>query len=499
MNKTFLYLLAMVSLGAGSAARAASRTAVLEEEVRLLRSQVAELRTRVDRLERSSFQQRTAAVAPGQNAGADNRAGARASAPAERPSGSGPLKFNGEFRLYFDSLTRPAGGGAPRVSNIRGRYLLHLDFKAALHPTLSVNARLSTAPLNNPLTDIQDFGAGVAKHPFFLSEAYIDWRPNQHVTLQGGRLDSPFNDRSRFLFDIDTRFNGASEIFRFPLESKPAGLKQIDLIAGQYTFTNPSFPVIQPGQPSTDSTATPSQALLAAGAAPGSQPRASQLFQQGFVVQQDLRDNLSHRLAFDLQLYRNPNQLRLLSTPAGEFLVSTTLGWPPASPFPSPGNATTTPNGAMLSAPGFQIAHLSHTLSYSGLQLATRRLPLSLNVQLARNLGAGFERNAVAAILSAGRSEERGDVRVLYGYYLKQANSLLSELTENDVSIGSNVNMTAHVMRVEFGLARGVVFANNFIFSSFLRSSDPAAGFFVPLGSDVPRQFRYQGILIFRF
>ncbi len=491
----------MVSLVGGSTLRAASRTAALEEEVRLLRLEISELRTRVDQLEqRGSFQQQTAAVAAAQTTGAERRAGARYDARAsERPRGSGPVKFNGEFRLYFDSLTRPAGGEAPRVSNIRGRYLLHLDFKAALHPTLSVNARLSTAPLNNPLTDIQDFGAGVAKHPFFLSEAYIDWRPNRHVTLQGGRLDSPFNDRSRFLFDIDTRFNGTNEILRFPLESKPAGVKQIDLIAGQYTFTNPSFPVIQPGQPSTDASATPSQALLAAGAAPGSQPRASQLFQQGFVVQQDLRDNLSHRLAFDLQLYRNPNQLRLLSSPAGQFLVSTTLGWPPASPFPSPGNATTTANGATLSAPGFQIAHLSHTLSYSGLQLATRRLPLSLNVQLARNLRAGFERNAVAAILSAGRSEERGDVRVLYGYYRKQANSLLSELTENDIAIGSNVNMAAHLTRVELGLARGVVFANNFIFSSFLRSSDPAAGFFVPLGSAAPRQFRYQGILIFRF
>src|SRR5919202_5637630 len=133
--------------------------------------------------------------------------------PANTGITAGPIKINGEFRLFFDSITRHAGGDAPRVSNIRGRYLLHLDFDAAMRRTLSIHTRLSTSPLTNPLTDIQDFGGGVAKHPLVLSEAYVDYHPNQFVRLQGGRVDSPFNDRSRFLFDIDTRFNGTTEFF----------------------------------------------------------------------------------------------------------------------------------------------------------------------------------------------------------------------------------------------------------------------------------------------
>ena len=99
----------------------------------------------------------------------------------------------------------------------------------------------------------------------------------------------------------------------------------------------------------------------------------------------------------------------------------------------------------------------------------------------------------------AGRASEAGDVRLTYAYYLKQANSLISELTENDIALGSNVNMKAHVARVEIGLGRGVTLAHSVFLTSILRSSDPAARFYVPLGAATPRQIRYQGMLIFRF
>ncbi len=404
----------------------------------------------------------------------------------------GPLAFNGEFRLYFDTLTRPEGGGAPRVQNIRGRYSLHLDFNARLSRTLDFHGRLSTAPVSNELTDIQDFSGGVAKHPFFLSQAYIDFHPNPFLTLQGGRVDSPFNDKSRFLFDMDTRFNGTTEIFRIPFRDAPFGLKQVQFLAGQYIFTNPNLPIVPAGTPSTSATATAQQALLAAGTTPGTQPRDSALFQQGLIVNQKL-GGLSQEAQFDMQIYRNPNQLRLLSTPGGQFLIGSAIGITPVVVQPSPGNGTTTPGGAALTAPAFRIAHASYTGSFN------YRLPLSLNLQFARNTATHLERDAFAAILTAGRSKESGDVRVIGGFYQKQANSLIAQLTENDIAIGSDVNMNAYLGRLEYRLPGGIVFANNFIWTKWLRSSDPAANFYVPLGSAVPRQFRYQSILVFRF
>ena len=153
----------------------------------------------------------------------------------------------------------------------------------------------------------------------------------------------------------------------------------------------------------------------------------------------------------------------------------------------------------MLTAPAFRVAHISYTAVRTGVPMFGRQLPLSLNLQFARNTATHLERDAFAAIFTAGRSKEFGDVRVIGSFYQKQANSLISQLTENDIAIGSNVNMNAYLGRFEYTLPGGIVFANNFIWTKWLVNSDPAAHFFVPLGSAVPRQFRYQGILIFRF
>jgi hypothetical protein len=262
------------------------------------------------------------------------------------------------------------------------------------------------------------------------------------------------------------------------------------ILAGQYTFTNPNFPEIVPGTPSTAATATQSQAFLAAGAVPGTQPRSSQLFEQGFTVESKLPGALTQQAGFDLQLYRNPNQLRLLSTPGGLFLIGSSIGINPVGTIPSPGNAVTTPGGAELTAPGFHIGHVSYTLA---------RRTLSLNLQWARNFEPVSDRNAFAIIGSAGRSRERGDIRIQYAFFRKQANSLIGELTENDIGIGGDVNMQANAGRIEYTLHRNVIFAQNFITTKWLKDSNPGARFFVPFGHSVPLQFRYQGMLIFRF
>lgn len=463
----------------------------LQSTIEQLSSTVTALRLRVEQLE----QKHVPAVVP-------REASTVVTAPKPERSENvspGRLAFNGEFRLYFDSVTRHAGGGAPRVSNIRGRYLLHLDFDARLHRALNFHGRLSTGPLNNPLTDIQDFGGGVAKNSFLLSEAYMDYHPNASVRLQGGRVDNPFNDRSRFLFDTDTRFNGTNEIFRWPMRANVLGLSHVQLMAGQYTFSNPNFPIIDSAPPSVAANATPSQALLAAGAKAGTQPRASQLFQQGVMLDGKIGNALTQQAGFDFQLYRNPNQLRLMSTPGGLFLLGGTVGLTPSSPVPSASNATTTPGGATLTAPGFRVAHLSYTIAHDGVTVLDRRVPVSLNLQMARNVERVSDRNAFSAIATAGRNREPGDLRFLYAFYRKQANSLIGELTENDIAIGGNVNMDANLLRMEYTMARSVVFVNNFIFTRWLTDSNPQAGYFVPFGRSVPLQFRYQGMLIFRF
>src|SRR5207248_6142246 len=130
----------------------------------------------------------------------------------------GPFRFSGDFRLRFDGIFRkadstPPTGFAPLThqQNARMRYRLRFNFDTDINPKVSFHGQLATGPVNNALTMDQDFGEIATRHPFFISEAWIDYHPNKATQLQGGRLQEIFADNSRFLFDDDIRFNGFNE------------------------------------------------------------------------------------------------------------------------------------------------------------------------------------------------------------------------------------------------------------------------------------------------
>src|SRR6185437_104090 len=119
----------------------------------------------------------------------------------------GPFRFSGDFRLRFDSIFRsaepnPPAGFAPltHTQNARMRYRLRFNFDTDINSKVSFHGQLATGPINNPLTVDQDFGSITTRHPFFISEAWIDYHPNKATQLQAGRVLEVFADNSRFLF-----------------------------------------------------------------------------------------------------------------------------------------------------------------------------------------------------------------------------------------------------------------------------------------------------------
>src|SRR5712692_10113806 len=104
----------------------------------------------------------------------------------------GPFRLSGDFRLRFDGIFRkadptpPAGFSAlTHQQNVRMRYRLRLNLDTDVDPKISFHGQLATGPINNPLTMDQDFGETTARHPFFISEAWVDFHPNKSVQLQG--------------------------------------------------------------------------------------------------------------------------------------------------------------------------------------------------------------------------------------------------------------------------------------------------------------------------
>jgi putative porin len=401
----------------------------------------------------------------------------------------GPIRLSGDFRLRYDAILRRAtvapDPALAHVQNARVRYRLRLNMDTDINEKLSFHGQLSTGPINNALTQDQDFTSTVAHQPFFINEAWIDYHPNKSVQLQGGRVQEVFADNSRFLFDDDVRFNGFNEKFSFG-----KGNTSIELRAGQYWFSNPNVAVITAGSP-----------LATAGAVVGTTGRSANLFHQGLLWNQKLNERWSQQLGADVQVFREPNQIQLASTAAGVvFLVQPGLGLVLSGPMTGAGNATTTPGGAIYTAEDFHVGRLTYRLNHTGFRVGEHAYPVTFNLQGSRNFGTDArERDAMLAALQVGRLTKRGDMSFLYVFSIKGANSIISQLTDDDLGTGTGVNLRTHYFRWELGLARKVSLQSLVFVQRELRNSGQFPNFFVPLNAFTPRQYRFQEHLVFSF
>jgi hypothetical protein len=409
----------------------------------------------------------------------------------------GPLRFGGDFRLRFDAITRradpnPPPGFAPltHVQNVRARYRFRLNMDTDINPQVSFHGQLATGPINNPLTNDQDFTATVVRHPFFINEAWIDYHPNKSLQLQAGRLQEVFADNSRFLFDDDVRFNGFNEKYTYSFAKPAASFTSIEFRAGQYIFSNPNVAIVTPGSP-----------LAQAGAVVGSTGRSSNMFHQGVLFNSKLSETFTQQFGGDVQLFRNPNQIQLASTADGvALIVQPGIGLALSGPLSGTGNATTTPGGATYTAPNFEITRLTYKLTYSGFKFGGHDYPLVINAQMARNVGIGMpQRDALQAAAQLGRITKRGDMSFLYVFAIKGANSMISQLTDDDLGTNTGVNIRTNHFRFEYGLAKKITFQSLVYIQRELSNSGQFPRFFVPLNAFTPRQYRFQEQIVFTF
>ena len=154
----------------------------------------------------------------------------------------------------------------------------------------------------------------------------------------------------------------------------------------------------------------------------------------------------------------------------------------------------------MYTAPGFQVARLTYRLNYAGFTRGDHAFPVSLNVQVARNVATGLnERDAMLTALQVGRITKRGDTAFLYVFAIKGANALISQVTDDDLGTGTGVNIRTSHFRFEYGITRKVTFQSLIFIQNSLRRSGQYPNFFVPLGDFAPRTYRVQQQLVFAF
>jgi uncharacterized coiled-coil protein SlyX len=406
----------------------------------------------------------------------------------------GAFRFSGDFRLRYDgtfrSATEPPDPPLDHVQNSRARYRLRLNFDTDIHPNLSFHGQLSTGPLNNQVSTNQDFTSFGIRAPFSLNEAWIEYRPTKSIQLQGGRVQSVFADNSRFLFDDDLRFNGFNERYTASFKSNSARVTSLEFRAGQYILSTPNVAVIQPNSP-----------LARAGEIVGTAGRSATLFHQGFLLNQAFNKKWTSQAGADIQIYNHPNQIQLASTQDGlVLLIQPGIGIALSGPLAGSGNATTTPGGVQYTAPGFQVLRLTYRLGHTGFTRGDHAYPITFNLQMARNIATGInERDAMLAALQVGRITKRGDTAFLYVFAIKGANSMISQLADDDLGTNTGVNIRTNHFRFEYGLSRKVTFQSLLFVQHSLRRSGQFPNFFVPLGDFAPTTYRVQQQLVFNF
>src|SRR5262249_19432576 len=404
-------------------------------------------------------------------------------------SALGGFKLSGDFRFRLDTQLRSGNEIAGPLQNVRSRYRLRLNADKELDPKFKFHMQLSTGPFNVGTTNDQDMAGTIAKAPFSIAEAYVDFHPTSQFSIRGGRMEEVFADNMRFLWDDDVRFNGFQQIFTLPFSSSPGGLKSIELRAGEYILSNPNVAVLDPSSP-----------FVAAGFRTGQRVRATNLFHPGFLIKQDVGKRWTQQFGGDFQYYRNPNEIQLASTATGfPVLVSNALGVALSSPMSATGNATTTPGGARFTVPNFEIVRANYRLQNNGIMIGKREMPLYFDFQAARNTGTPFQRDAVMGSVNFGAIKNRGDVRLLYQFALKQANSLISQFTDDDLGTGSGVNIRVHAIRADVGLTRFLQWQNLLFLQNEISTNNPGRQFFVPLQAGANRTYRYLGQLSFSF
>lgn len=425
------------------------------------------------------------------------------------------FRFSGDLRLRGDGVFRSSDKVAGPEQNVRGQYRARLNLDKGIDAQLNVHFQLGSGRFDNPLTDDTDMAGGVVRGPIFLTEAWANYHPSSSLSFQGGKMLEIFQDGSRFLWDEDVRFNGFQESVGTSLGDNPLGITRIDVMAGQYILTDPNIQVLPSLQQCTVPTQTITSlpatittpaalpaacAYLQAGYKPGENVRAADMFDQGVFIKGRIKSGWSHYMYTNMALFRNPNQIALMSTSEGlPALVNPVVGSSLNGPLTGTGSATTMPGGGIYTADHYQVAHMAYRITKEGWMLGKEEFPVFLDLHASRNMGTSFQRNAWMATLNAGQIKKRGDVRFLYFYAVKEANSMISQFTDDRLGTNVGVNVRTHSIRLDVGLASFLQWQNLFYIQNEISPNDPARHFYVPLQRGAGTQYRAETDMFVNF
>ncbi len=403
----------------------------------------------------------------------------------------GGFKFSGDFRFRIDEQLRHGNNIAGPIQNSRARYRIRLNIDKEIIPNLTAHAQLSTGPFTNMQTNDQDFAGIGIKAPFSLAEAWIKYTKGS-FTVRGGRMEEVFADNQRFVFDDDIRLNGFEARYNKALNKNVT----FEARVGEYILTNPNTPIVGAGSP-----------YLLIGYSVGQKVRDASIFHPGAIlkaksgkwVNQVYGDTMFVHNADQIQLASinsNPNSTNVLTT-GTQVLAGNAVGIILSGAIGQTGNAVLTSGGAMLAARKWQIVKGGFRTDFADAKIGKVSMPFWADFQALGNAGANSDNKAFMASVNLGQVRKSGDMRFLYQYSWKQANSMIAQFTDDDLGTQSGVNTRVNSIRFDLGLTKFLQWQNILFIQDPIAANRP--GFFVPVQKGANTTYRFLGHLAFTF
>jgi Putative porin len=294
--------------------------------------------------------------------------------------------FRGDFRLRYESIDREGASGRDRY-----RYRLRLGGDVDVYDDIRLIVSLATAA-DNLISRNVTFGGNEIDSDFGVDLAYVDWRVNDVLDFQAGKMLNPMYHPGKAQLVYDNDLNPGGVAARF---------------ASGAWFVNTAIAWIQERGAEDDSTLYHVQAGLVMPLAAGMK----------------------------------------LTAGVGYLAITNTVG---NLPF-----IYALPAGNTVDADGRYVYEYTDAEIYAALDTTLGGLPLQFFAHYVENVEVSNEDTAYAVGILIGKAKQRGEWQAGWHYKDVGADAVVGSFTESDFG-GGGTDVEGHVLNARYLLRDGL-------------------------------------------
>ena len=321
---------------------------------------------------------------------------------AEEESWSDRIKFNGDVRFRFESIDEET-----EVERDRNRFRGRFGFTAKVQDDVKVVIQLASGG-DNPVSTNQSIDGGFTRKDIGLDLAYVDWKVNDSLTINAGKMKNPFFKAGKvpLIWDSDLNPEGLAAKFN----------------SGIFFGTAAFFTVEERG--SSDD---------------------SFLYVAQGGVKFPLTDNLK------------------LTAGAGYIAYTNTIG---NEPF-FDGN----PRGNTVDIDGDYVYDYENTEVFAQLDTKVADWPVQVFAHYTQNGGTSVEDTAFAYGAKLGSAKSKGQTEFGWIYQDLEADSVIGTFSDSDFG-GGGTDSSGHMLKAKYAFSEKIFLGGTYFINKKDRFQD---------------------------